>query len=92
MARREEHITLDCGIAAKRWTYSKKEYLEISLYGLYNGYGLNEHDTHKLENVAALFKELLGKGYEVSGGISLVNGYYDSVDDLLLTVSKNTKK
>lgn len=76
-------ITLDCGISAEVSVYKKVETLSISLYDVYSGYGrLND-----LAKMAELFKELDSKGYK-GAGIYIQTGYYDSVDDLILTVNR----
>lgn len=82
-----EWITLDCGVKAEKWTYKHKrelyEYLEISLNDLYSGYGTG----NDLGLMAKLFNELHTKGYTAQG-MSLVNGYYDSIDDVILKAKK----
>lgn len=78
-----KQITLDCGIAAELWINGKHESIEISLINLYDGYG----DFSSFEKMGSLFKELAEKGYK-NEGISIVNGYYDSILDLILRGSR----
>jgi hypothetical protein len=83
----KKEIKLDCGVVAEAFTTSKYEMLRISLIDLYNGYGA----LSNLRLLASLFNELADKGY-TSDGISRVEGYYDSTDDLLLDVSRKKQK
>ncbi len=83
MSRKNEIITLDCGVEAESWFYAGEEHLQISLIDLYNGYG----KLASLKLMAKLFTELSEKGF-ASNGISRIEGYYNSTDDLLLKVTR----
>lgn len=80
-------IKLDCGFEAERWIFEGKECLSISLIDLYNGYG----SQCSFFDLANLFKELSDKGFRPYG-LSRIEGYYGSTDDLLLTCRKETAK
>lgn len=77
------NIILDCGLEAKTWKYKDTEYIEISLFDLYNGYGT----FSDFEKVSEIFTELKNKKY-INKGISFVTGYYDSVEDVVLRAHK----
>lgn len=83
MAKKKVFVKLDCGVEAESWFYSGNENLEISLLGLYDGYG----ELSDLKTLGALFTELSEKGFK-NEGLSRVEGYYGSTDDLILRVSK----
>lgn len=57
--------------------------MEISLIDLYDGYG----ELNSLLLLSKLFGELATKGF-TSNGLSRVEGYYGSTDDLLLRVHR----
>jgi hypothetical protein len=80
---RIKQITLDCGFEAELWVNNKRESIEVSLINLFDGYG----NLLSFEKLACLFKELAEKGYK-NEGISIVKGYYDSTDDLILRGSR----
>lgn len=84
---KEKRVVLKCGVAAEYWTARKKEWLRISIGDLFKGYG----NLNNLLLISELFKELNSEGYE-GEGMSLVNGYYGSIDDLLLDVCRDVKK
>lgn len=79
-----KNILLECGITAEYWKYKKVESLRISLEDLYNGWG----KENSIELMIELFTELKEKGYKSAKGIDLTHGYYNSIDDINLTVSK----
>jgi hypothetical protein len=76
-------VRLNCGLECEYSKYKNTEFLTISLYDLYNGYG----KFNDLKTISNLFKELNDKGFKNSG-ISLDTGYYDSIDDLKLNVNR----
>lgn len=83
----DKKIVLKCGIVATKWKYLGYENIVISLIDLYNGYG-------KLNNIlllSQLFKELYDMGFDSGNGMSYDMGYYNSIDDLTLTVRKKSK-
>jgi len=81
---RKTIIALDCGVEAESWGSGNNEYLQISLIDLFHGYGqLNDAAL-----LASLFAELSQKGYALDGMFTEI-GYYDSIDDLLLTATKS---
>lgn len=80
--KHKQCIILDSGFQAEVSTYKKTEYLNISIYDFYRGYG-----NCKLDNFAKLLTELSNKGY-INEGISTIQGIYDSVEDLILRVSR----
>jgi len=77
---------LNCGFEAESWTFKGGEQLSISLIDLYNGYG----SQCSFFDLANLFKELSDKGFRPYG-LSRVEGYYGSTDDLLLRCGKDSK-
>jgi len=79
-------IVLDCGVDANQYKAKGIETLEISIVDFYNGHGLL-NDFKKLSD---LFLELHEKGFSPSG-LSRVEGYYNSTDDLLLDAIKIVK-
>ncbi len=85
--RRNPVITLDCGVRAETWKHNKSEYIEIYLNDLYGGHG-------ELNNpilLSKLFAELAEKGYKLQG-ISLEHGFYNCVDGMSLTATKEIVK
>lgn len=83
---KKKTIKLDCGFEAESWTFKDGEQLSISLIDLYNGYG----SQCSFSDLANLFKELSDKGFRPYG-LSRVEGYYGSTDDLLLCCGKDSK-
>ena len=80
----KKRVKLNCGIECDYWKgRNGYESLTISLHDLYQGYGKDNNFNLLME----LFKELKEKGFE-GDGIHMEMGYYDSVDDLLLNVSR----
>lgn len=84
---KNKKITLTCGIEAETWIESKKEWLSISMIDLYNAYGILNNPA----KLAELFSELSAKEYSLDG-LSRVEGYYGSTDDLLLRAYKQIQK
>jgi len=84
---KKQEITLDCGVVAESWTSGDYDWLRVSIMDFYNGYGA----LSNLKLMANLVNELADKGYSCCG-ISRVEGYYNSTDDLLLDVSRKKQK
>ena len=83
---KKKSIKLDCGFDAESWTFKGEEQLSISLIDFYHGY---ESKCNFLD-LANLFKELSDKGFHPYG-LSRVEGYYGSTDDLLLRCGKKSR-
>ena len=79
-------ILLDCGIKAEQRINNRKEWLDISLINLYEGY----EDENDFELMFKLFLELHTKGFK-GKGMSREVGYYDSTDDIILKCSRDIK-
>ena len=74
-------ILLDCGITAEQWTTRHSDWLEVDITNLYEGSDVD------LLSMSKLFLEMHEKGYK-AGGISIINGYYDSIEDMSLRFVK----
>lgn len=83
MKKKTELIMLDCGISAERWIGGGVERIRVSIIDAYNGYG----ELNNLKKLSELFAELADKGYEGTG-MHTQTGYYDSVDDIFIDVTK----
>jgi len=78
-------VKLNCGIECDYWKRKNKhESLRISMYDLYQGYG----KYNNLKLISELFNELNQKGF-TGNGISFERGYYDSINNLFLDVSRD---
>ena len=82
--RKKTTIKLNCGIEAEQTISSGKEWLDISLMPLYEGYGKGNN----FELLSKLFLELHLKGFE-GHGLSREVLCYDSTNDIILKCSKN---
>lgn len=74
-------ILLDCGITAEQWTERRFDWLEVDITNLYEGADVD------LLSMSKLFLEMHENGYKASG-ISIINGYYDSIDGMSMRFIK----
>jgi len=81
MAIKKYDERLNCGITITK--YGNGDRGEVSIIDMYNGYG----SLSDFKRLAELFTELDSLGYKPDG-ITRVEGYYDSTDDLILDFHK----
>ena len=74
------------GFDLEVWKNKTEQIVEISIHDLYSGYG----DSDVLSRFTKLMNFLVLNGVE-SRGMDLIKGYYDSIDDVRLTVLKKIK-
>ena len=81
---KKEIVTLKCGMEATITRYKRIETISVSVYDFYSGYG-------DLLKMSEMLKELHESGYK-SLGCFITYGYYESVDDLVLSANRNIKR
>jgi len=79
-----QKVILDCGITVEQWTHRQFDWIEADITGLYEGGDVN------LLAMSQLFLQMHEQGYQADG-ISIVNGYYDSIEGMSLRFVKPKK-